>query len=102
MGAWARGSTRRWRRTRAHALAENGRTNGGRCAVALNGSRPCPKHPQRRCAPCTGKANTVHHTRGRAVTGDDPRFLLASCTPCNLHIGEPDTAGPQPSPVTKW
>lgn len=88
MGAWDGGSTRRWRRTRAAVLAANRRENGGRCVVQVAGV-------------CTVRATCVHHTRGRAVTGDDPDFLVASCKPCNLHIGEPDIS-PQPTPVTRW
>lgn len=38
---------------------------------------------------CTGTAECVHHTLGRFVTGDDPRYMVASCKACNLAIGEP-------------
>ncbi len=42
---------------------------------------------------CTGRADTVHHKLG-AVSGDDPRYLEATCAACNLHIGEPRPAHP--------
>ena len=87
--SWAKGSTTRWRKTRAAILAENQRTNGGRCMVALPGV-------------CTGQAQCVHHTLGRAITGDDPRYLVASCTACNLKIGEPSTQSPRPRPISSW
>lgn len=89
MGAWDAGSTRRWRRTRGAVLAENRRTRGGRCGVQVEGV-------------CTGDATVVHHTLGRAVTGDDPRYLVASCKACNLHIGEPSRSNPKPRPISSW
>lgn len=49
---------------------------------------------------CLGKADCVHHTLGKAVTGDDPRYLQAACGPCNLHVGSPEKQpDPQPLPV---
>jgi hypothetical protein len=51
---------------------------------------------------CTGEATHVHHTQGRAVTGDDPRHLVAACAACNLHIGDPRKHNPQPRRVSKW
>lgn len=52
---------------------------------------------------CMGAADCVHHTRGKAVTGDDPDFMLAACTPCNLRAGEPArTPDPAPVPRTQW
>ena len=56
--SWGAGSTRRWRRIRAAVLHDNQVTNGGRCTIAMPGV-------------CTGQADCVHHTQGRAVTGDD-------------------------------
>lgn len=89
--AWAGGSTRRWRALRAQVLDLNRRTNRGRCNLQIVGV-------------CTGLADTVHHTKGRAVTGDDPRFLEAVCAACNLKVGEPGTREPAPKPtrVSKW
>lgn len=87
--AWASGSSRRWRRTRAGVLAENRRLNGSRCQAGVAGV-------------CTGWAEQVHHTKGRAVTGDDPRFLVATCQACNLALGDVTAASPEPRPVTKW
>lgn len=86
--AWAGGSTRQWRRIRARILAENLRTNHGRCTLQLRG--------------CTGQANTVHHVQGRAVTGDDPKHLAACCRACNLKIGEPGKDSPPTKRVSRW
>lgn len=92
--SWSSGSSRRWRRLRAQVLANNRATNGGRCRVQLSGV-------------CTDLADTVHHTKGRSVTGDDPRYLQASCTACNLHIGDPNRprknrVSPPHRPVSDW
>lgn len=89
MGSWDKGSTRAWRRIRAGVLEENRRTNGGRCVLAIPGV-------------CTGMATCVHHTVGRAVSGDDPRYLVASCKACNLHVGEPAKHTPKPRRVSNW
>lgn len=72
-------------------LADNLLHNGGRCVV--------------RTEVCTGMADCVHHTKGRLVTGDDPRFMVASCTDCNLKIGDPNAGvpvDPKPRPMTRW
>lgn len=87
MSNWTKGSTRAWRRTRARVLARD----GYRCQLQLD------------C--CTGQATQVHHTVGRAVSGDDERYLVAACQPCNLRIGDPTktkTREPEPRRVTKW
>lgn len=80
---WGRGSTRLWRKRRAQVLARDGH----RCQLRLPG--------------CLGRADCVHHVRGRARTGDDPNQMVAACTPCNLAVGEPD-ADPEPRPTTRW
>lgn len=52
---------------------------------------------------CTEAATCVHHTKGRGVTGDDPRYLVASCAPCNLKIGDPTRGADPPNEgVTRW
>lgn len=101
---WKGGSTRRWRTIRAAVLEQNLATNGGRCTLQIPGI-------------CAGRADTVHHRHGRAITGDDPEHLDATCTPCNLHIGDPrahnpacprcaerpaNTLDPEPRPATRW
>ena len=84
--AWRqRTNYRRYRRMRLVILANAGH----RCQVQLPGV-------------CTVDATVVHHTRGKGVTGDDPRFMVASCAECNGKIGEPATHAPQPRRVTKW
>ena len=69
--AWAKGSTRAWRRIRVHVLARD----GYRCRIQLPG--------------CIGRANAVHHTIDRTLVGDDPNFLIAACQACNNKIGNP-------------
>lgn len=81
--SWAGGSTRQWRRVRAAVLARD----ANRCQVQTDA--------------CTTIATCVHHLDGRSVTGDDPSRLVASCTPCNLKLGDVRTNDPQPRP-TKW
>jgi len=88
--AWKRGSSRAWRKLRAEILLANLVGNQGMCTLKIP-------------TVCAGKATQVHHTLGRATTGDDPRYLAAVCQPCNLHVGEPE-ANPDP-PVrarTAW
>lgn len=87
--AWASGSTRGWRTTRAQVLARDGYL----CQLRLEG---CTTHaPQR--------GGHVHHTLGRHVTGDDPAHLVASCASCNIKAGDP-TKRPDPAPHarTRW
>lgn len=101
---WTGGSTRRWRRIRAAVLEENLVTNGGRCTLQIP-------------TVCTLTADTGHHTEGREITGDDPRFVVATCKACNLHIGHPpshdplcplcaqrpaNVLDPEPRPATRW
>lgn len=86
-GAWGKGSTWAWRKLRLAIL----RRDGYRCQLRVEGV-------------CTVVADCVHHLYGKAQ-GDSPRDLVASCTPCNLHIGEPFRAGktdPAPRPCTTW
>lgn len=117
---WRGGSTRAWRKLRAMVLDANRAVNAGRCALALDGvggatiypgrggAMLCPRHGRQCDAPCTRYADTVHHTRGRAVTGDDPRYLAAVCAACNGHVGEPPTntptvaSNPAGRSVTRW
>lgn len=87
--AWAKGSTAAWRRLRARVLAANLVENQGRCTLQLEGV-------------CTGQADTVHHTLGRAVTGDNPRYLVATCRACNLKVGEPKHSRLPHRRVSKW
>lgn len=96
---WQGGSTRRWRRVRARVLA----AAGGRCQIALPGTWRTRDGQLRRCA---GVADCVHHLDGKRY-GDNPRRLVAACTPCNLRIGDPDRPrAAQPDPagvsVTRW
>lgn len=82
--AWAGGSTTAWRKLRAAVLDRDGHL----CRLQLAG--------------CTRRATCVHHTLGRAVTGDDPTHLIAACEPCNAKIGDPRAGDPRPTPRTRW
>lgn len=62
--------------------------DGQRCQLKLEG--------------CTTKATCVHHTAGKAVTGDDPAHLVAACQNCNLKIGDPARYDPPARPRTAW
>lgn len=86
--AWAKGSTRAWRRVRASVLQLNVEANGGRCTLQLEG--------------CTGRATQAHHTRDRAIMGDDPRYLVATCAQCNRKAGRPEASSPKPKRVSRW
>lgn len=79
---WAQGSTAGWRRIRRAVLLRD----GYRCRIALRGTWRTRQGELRRCA---GRADCVHHTHGRQVTGDDMRYMVAACMPCNLKIGDP-------------
>lgn len=82
---WERGSTRAWRRLRALVLARD--------------RNLCQLHTQ----VCTVVATQVHHTLGKSVSGDDPRYLVAACAPCNQRVGDPTrNADPPNKGVTKW
>lgn len=80
---WTTGSTRAWRRLRAQILTRDQH----RCRLQLDG--------------CRVIADCVHHLDGK-LRGDDPDRLVASCTPCNLKVGEPTHHDPQPTPRTDW
>ena len=83
--SWQGGSTRAWRKLRAAVLLRD----GYRCQLKLDG--------------CEGTATHAHHTKGRAVTGDDPAHLVAACASCNLKVGDPQRlADPPAVPVTNW
>lgn len=84
-GAWGKGSTTAWRKTRLTVL------NRDRWRCQLN--RPG----------CKTIADCVHHLDGKAM-GDDPDRLVAACTPCNLAIGDPARGkrNPEHVPRTAW
>lgn len=96
--SWAGGSTRAWRRTRLLVLARD----GWRCRIRTPGTWKTRDGQMRRCL---GRADCVHHTRGKAVTGDDPQYLIAACGPCNLKLGNPARNAKHDPPgrsMTKW
>lgn len=81
--AWKGGSTTAWRRVRAMVLIRD----GFRCQLKIRNI-------------CTTQATQVHHMLGREVSGDDPRYLVASCRECNLKAGNPALA--RPKRVSNW
>jgi hypothetical protein len=72
--------------------------DGYRCRAHADGW--CDLAPGRHA--CTGRATHAHHTKGRAITGDDPRHVVASCEACNLHIGDPARHSPRPKRISSW
>lgn len=88
MAGWdGRGSTRAWRRLRVAVLQRD----RNRCRI-------------RRPGTCVGTSVPmhVHHLLGK-TRGDDPRFVVAACAPCNLAVGNPMKAADPPcTPVTRW
>lgn len=79
----------RWRAVRIKVLTTNAEVNGGRCQLMIDGV-------------CTHRATQVHHTRSRAIVGDNPDYLMAVCKECNLLVGEPEKHSPMPVPHTQW
>jgi 5-methylcytosine-specific restriction endonuclease McrA len=79
---WEGGSTRAWRKVRAAILERDQH----RCQLQVEGI-------------CKTLADCVHHLKGKQF-GDDPAYLVAACTPCNLHVGDPNqgTSDPDPRP----
>ncbi len=90
MTAWAKGSTRKWRKTRLHVL------NRDRWICHLCGHRI-----SRRLRRPHPKSASVHHLVGKAY-GDDPSQLVAAHLDCNLEAGNPMRHDPQPRPGTSW
>jgi hypothetical protein len=101
--AWGSGSTRRWRAVRAFVLGRD----GYRCRAHLDGwcaraNRATPHQCTHRAELYGPHSGHAHHTRGKAF-GDDPRWIVAACKACNLHIGDPAKgADPRPEPRTRW
>jgi 5-methylcytosine-specific restriction endonuclease McrA len=81
---WAGGSTWAYRKVRDYVLARDRYA----CQIQIPGI-------------CVARADCVHHTKGRAATGDDPAYMVAACTPCNLKIGNP-ARDPIGRAMTRW
>jgi hypothetical protein len=95
---WRGGSTRAHRTAREYVL----RRDGFRCRLAYPGTWVVRGGAVRSCL---GEANEAHHTRGKQITGDDPRFMIAACQPCNLRAGDPTrvtTPDPPGRSATQW
>jgi len=80
--AWAKGSTRAWRKRRALVLAEAGH----RCQLRIPGV-------------CTTIATEAHHVHGKS---NDDATLAAACSPCNKAVGDPARHNPPADPKTRW
>lgn len=92
---WAKGSDRAWRRLRLYVLNRD----RWQCQLKLDG---CTGREPWSLLAAPYKAH-VHHTHGRAVTGDDPAHLVAACAHCNLKTGDPTRQpDPPPRPRTRW
>lgn len=78
---WSGGSTRAWRKLRQRILDRDNHV----CQMKITGI-------------CTYRADCVHHLNGKA-NGDDPKYLVSSCTACNLHIGDPTRTSTDPEPL---
>jgi 5-methylcytosine-specific restriction endonuclease McrA len=90
---WQGGSTRTWRKIRARILTRDQH----RCQLRYPGI-------------CRTIADSVHHVHGKDA-GDNPANLIAACTPCNQHAGDPTRirgsrtqTAPDPQPIsrTRW
>lgn len=92
---WAGGSTTAWRKVRAAVLTRDNH----QCQLRLPGRWRTTRGAW---AQCLGTANCVHHVAGRARTGDNPQWMVAACTPCNLRVGDVTKADPAPRPLTQW
>lgn len=74
------------------------RRDGYRCQLQLPGTWPV----RGGVAKCLGVADCVHHTHGIGNTGHDMRYMVASCTPCNLKVGDPTRAPDPPTRLPRW
>lgn len=89
--AWRNGSTATWRKLRVAVLDRDGWI----CQLC---GRTIPRgvHRDDPLAP------QVHHTRNRALVGDDPNYLQATHRKCNLAAGEPGVDDPEPHVGAWW
>lgn len=93
--AWAKGSTTAWRRLRAQVLQRD----EYQCQLRLDECVGLERWS------LTGKGQAhAHHIKGRAITGDDPRWIVCACGPCNLAVGDPKAQrhDPAPTPHSSW
>ena len=81
-GHWPNGSTRAWRKTRALVLQRDSHI----CQLQIPDV-------------CLGTATHVHHIQDRDIVGDDPTFLIAACSKCNIRTGNPAAQDPDPLPT---
>lgn len=93
--AWRNGSSAQWREIRLIVLERD----QWKCRIRLEGTWRGKDGGERHCLI---NADCVHHTRDRRVFGDDPAYLVAACSPCNLKVGDPTRGDPEPTPATRW
>lgn len=88
--AWAGGSTRAWRKLRAHVLMRDGHL----CQIPEHPETPDHLRAKLR-RDCTKTATHVHHLDGReAGLIVPPTRLTSSCESCNLTLGDPTRFSP--------
>lgn len=92
---WAKGSSAAWRAVRLVVLERD----QWRCRIKLPGQWVTRYGMTRECL---GRADQVHHTRPREIVGDDPRYLMAACAPCNRKVGDPGAGDPGHRSMTQW
>lgn len=95
-GRWRNGSSWEWRNVIRPFVFER---DNHQCQLRYPGTWVTRAGIERRCL---GVADQVHHTRGPEY-GDDPRYLLAACAPCNNKAGDPTRGDPESDgPRTNW
>lgn len=89
--SWPNGSTRAYRKARDHVLDRDGWT----CQL-------CGKPIDRRLRSRHPMSGSAHHTGDRALTGDNPRHMVAAHLLCNQQAGDPRKTDPTPTGRTQW
>lgn len=90
--SWPNGSSRAYRKARERLLAG---PEGQTCKL-------CGKPIDRRLRGPHPMSGSVHHIGDRALTGDDPRHMVAAHLLCNQQAGDPRTTDPAPTGRTRW
>jgi 5-methylcytosine-specific restriction endonuclease McrA len=95
--AWARGRNKRQQKIRLQVLDRD----RWRCTLRYPGEWTV--RVRRRDGSwgfdtrrCLDTADQAHHTADRTVVGDDPRYMVAACGPCNRRAGDPSRRGDPP------
>lgn len=89
--AWSKGTTYQWARTRLFVLNRDQWV----CQLCKLPIDPALRKPDPMSA-------EVHHLVGRAQSGDDPRYLIATHRQCNNQAGDPTRTSPAMVTRTQW